>query len=206
MTSASEENIDIDQKPEENFPPASWSRLTNGDSSLFTKIFVNRHFDISLVYAVARRCAAGFPQVVVCRPVTGAGTPFPTLFWLTCPCLDKRCGELESLHKITELEEVMRSMPDEAKQWHADYAKMRLKLAGESASRRLSPSMLRSLENGGVGGIDWHEHPHAVKCLHLQTAAWLAWRHPASAWLTVNIGRADCDDMYCKKLVLGEIV
>ncbi|MGD9676037.1 MAG: DUF501 domain-containing protein, partial [Candidatus Bipolaricaulia bacterium] len=47
------------------------------------------------VDGVALRCRFGCPQVVVVHPVVD-GTPFPTLYWLTCPHLRQAVSALES--------------------------------------------------------------------------------------------------------------
>jgi len=47
-------------------------------------------------WRVARRCHLGVPMVVETHPRLEDGTPFPTLFWLTCPLLVKRASHLEA--------------------------------------------------------------------------------------------------------------
>ena len=57
--------------------------------------------------AVAHRCPCGLPDVVETTPRLADGTPFPTLFYLTCPRATAACSRLESAG-------VMREMPDAA--------------------------------------------------------------------------------------------
>ena len=47
-------------------------------------------------WEVARRCSCGLPQVIETRSHLDDGTPFPTLWWLTCRALAKAVGRLES--------------------------------------------------------------------------------------------------------------
>ena len=45
---------------------------------------------------VAHRCPCGLPDVVETAPRLDDGTPFPTLFYLTCPRAPRRVSRLES--------------------------------------------------------------------------------------------------------------
>lgn len=67
----------------------------------------------SAVVAVARRCFCNKPQVIVNDPLPkgkdGLLTPFPTLFWLTCPYLVKSVDRLEAAGWIARLREEMLS-------------------------------------------------------------------------------------------------
>ena len=47
------------------------------------------------VHAVAHRCACGVPDVVETAPRLEDGTPFPTLYYLTCPRAASAIGTLE---------------------------------------------------------------------------------------------------------------
>jgi hypothetical protein len=167
--------------------PTFWTPLSENDVILLRKRNRRRRFDISIVYAVAARCSFGFPQVLVCRPERKEGSPFPTLFWLTCPYLDRKCGELESLHKIRELEELFSTRPTEVARWHKEYALLRKSISETGID---IPT--------GVGGIDSQGAPNAVKCLHLQAATWIGWRyHPAADWLQKEFGAAECSNGLC---------
>ena len=46
--------------------------------------------------AVAHRCPCGRPDVVETTPRLADGSPFPTLFYLTCPRAVAACSRLES--------------------------------------------------------------------------------------------------------------
>lgn len=191
----------IEPKPEGDALPAFWSALREIDLETLALQNKGRAFSVSHVLAVACRCGFGYPQVVVSSPLSRSLTPFPTLFWLTCPFLKRRCGELESQQKIAELEKIFSSMPDQIERYHADYAEMRLSLVPEETRRELSrahPSIFAVLAGSGVGGIDYAGGCPAPKCLHLQTAAWLGMgRHPAESWLAAEIGPLECHSGSC---------
>ena len=186
--------IESSMEPADNRLPAFWESLTDDDVSLLKERNKNRRFDLSIVYAVAARCSFGFPQVLVCRPHRRKGSPFPTLFWLTCPFLDRKCGELESLQKISELEEVFKSKKTEVALWHERYIFLRKSIS------------LKDIDiSTGVGGINWHDVPYAVKCLHLQTATWLGLRyHPALDWLKEQLEVTECDCGTCGKTKVNQ--
>lgn len=188
-------------KPEGISPPAFWSALEDGDAAVLAAQNKGRAFGEAGVIAVAHRCRFGFPQAVVSAPLSRGGKPFPTLFWLTCPFLKRRCGELESMQKIAELEKLFAAMPEEVALYHADYAALRFSLIPDGAKRALEDenrAMLAVLAESGVGGINFAGGCCAAKCLHLQTAAWLGMgRHPAASWLASEIGPLECSDGYC---------
>lgn len=187
------ENTGIDSKPEELTLPAFWSAKTGRDARVLAWQMRNRKFDSSTVIAVAKRCERGFPQVIVSSPVSRNGAPFPTLFWLTCPFLDRRCGELEAEHMIAELEELFSHIPSTVKAMHKKYAALRLRSA-EAASVSFDGTKAgKAVLELGAGGIDTKSAPNAVKCLHLQTATWLGMgEHPAEKWLIEKLGRLEC--------------
>ena len=155
-------------KPEGISPPAFWNALKESDASALAVQNKGRAFGEADVLAVARRCRFGFPQVVVSAPLSRGMKPFPTLFWLTCPFLKRRCGELESMQKIAELEKLFASMPDDVARYHADYAALRLSLIPDGAKRALereNPAMFAVLAESGVGGINYSGGCCAPKCI-----------------------------------------
>lgn len=182
--------------------PSFWSHPSTGDRAVIAAQNSGRRFDLSIVLAVARRCGYGFPQVIVCYPLA-AGKPFPTVFWLTCPYLGKRCGALESEQQISRLEELFAARVEKVQRWHRQYSALRKSLFKPAEIKELaesSPDFLKAVTESGVGGINYLENPCAAKCLHLQTASWLGmgW-HPASDWLSEKIGPLRCDNAYCEK-------
>lgn len=108
---------------------------------------------------VVARCHLGLPVVVRVPPLLDDGTPFPTLYWLTCPLAHARIARLESAGGVKRMEAKAAGDPgfaaslDEA---HAGYAAERDALVPEGAD---------PLPSGGVGGAR-----AGVKCLHAHYA------------------------------------
>lgn len=109
---------------------------------------------------VVSRCHLGLPVVVRVPPLLDDGTPFPTLFWLSCPLATNRVGRLESSGGVKRMEGRARSDPafarrlDEA---HRRYA--------EEREGSLPPGAEGPVPSGGVGGAS-----RGVKCLHAHYA------------------------------------
>ena len=102
--------------------------------------------------AVAARCRFGLPTVVRTSPHLDDGTPFPTLYWLTCPAARSAVGRLEAAGWNARLTERLAGDPDLAAAHaaaHDDYLAKRDALAPLPG-------------NPGVGGL-----PGRVKCLHV---------------------------------------
>ncbi len=55
--------------------------------------------------AVAFRCPSGHPAVIQTSPRLADGTPFPTLYYLTCPRLTASVSRLEASGLMRELTE-----------------------------------------------------------------------------------------------------
>lgn len=192
---------DNNHKPEDKCRPAFWSSVTPQDVAVLKGQNRGRRFSVENVIAVAKRCRHGYPQILLCKPLSGAMEPFPTIFWMTCPYLDKRCGELESEHKIHDLEELLAAKEDEIKKFHMEYIDLRMSFISEREKDILTtkyPKLKEKLLKVGIGGINWHEAPFAAKCLHLQVATWLGCgRHPAGDWLRLELGETVCRDSKC---------
>jgi hypothetical protein len=108
---------------------------------------------------VAHRCSCGLPDVVETSPRLEDGTPFPTLFYLTCPRAASAIGRLEASGLMREMTERLGEDPDLAARYraaHEDY--LRRRDAIESLGTTVS-----------AGGM-----PTRVKCLHVLVAHSLA--------------------------------
>lgn len=177
-------------------PPLLFESLKDKDFQTLVFQMKGRAFDISIVRGVSRRCSLGMPQVIVCGPLR-KGKPFPTTFWLTCPFLDRKCGQLESEGAVGELEDILAG-PAAGVAWaryNEGAAFFRRDLLSEEERNLLlseSPALLESLESVGVGGIRPSGKPSA-KCLHLQVATWIGIGfHPAGEWLGRKLLSLDC--------------
>ena len=109
--------------------------------------------------AVAARCPSGHPNVVRTAPRLPDGTPFPTLYYLTCPRLASRIGTLEASGLMREMTERLAEDPDLAARYrraHESY------LAERDAIEPLGTDVT-------AGGM-----PDRVKCLHVHVGHALA--------------------------------
>ena len=118
---------------------------------------------------VARRCPYGRPAVTEQAPYDGAGEPFPTTYYLTCPYLVAAVARLEAAGGVErwsaavaddpELRESLRRAGDEQRAVRRELA------AGEGWS------------DGGASlelGIGGSRNPGQLKCLHAHAAYALA--------------------------------
>ena len=108
---------------------------------------------------VAHRCPCGLPDVVETAPRLEDGTPFPTLYYATCPRLTSRIGSLEAEGMMAE--QTARLTDDAA--FAAAYARAHVDyLAERDAVEPLGTAV-------SAGGM-----PDRVKCLHVHVAHTLA--------------------------------
>jgi uncharacterized protein len=118
------------------------------------------------VRAVAHRCPCGQPDVVETAPRLPDGTPFPTLYYLTCPKAAAAISGLEAAGLMREMtarlleDEQLRSSYQQA---HRDYLARRDAAALAEGTDPLSDG------TQSAGGM-----PDRVKCLHALAAHELA--------------------------------
>jgi hypothetical protein len=111
------------------------------------------------IRSVAHRCGCGLPDVIETSPRLADGTPFPTLYYLTCPRAAKEVSRLEAGGVMREMTERLTSDDDLAAAYraaHEDYLR-----------RRDALDVL-------PGGISAGGMPGRVKCLHVLVAHSLA--------------------------------
>lgn len=111
--------------------------------------------------AVAHRCPCGLPDVVETTPRLADGTPFPTLFYLTCPRAVGACSRLESAGLMREMAERLATDPELAQRYraaHEDYL-----------DRRETIDQVPEIAGVSAGGM-----PGRVKCLHVHLGHALA--------------------------------
>lgn len=113
------------------------------------------------VAAIAHRCPCGAPDVVMTEPRLPDGTPFPTLFYLTCPRAASAIGTLEADGVMAEMQQRLGEDPQLAEQYaaaHRDYL-----------DRRAALGEIPEIAGISAGGM-----PDRVKCLHVLAAHSLA--------------------------------
>ena len=118
------------------------------------------------VRAVAHRCPCGLPDVVETAPRLPDGTPFPTLYYLTCPRAAAAVSRLEARGTMREMTARLAADPDLRAAYlnaHRDYLARR-----DAAGRAVGAEPLPPAA-GSAGGM-----PGRVKCLHALTAHELA--------------------------------
>lgn len=115
---------------------------------------------------VAHRCPCGRPDVVTTAPRLPDGTPFPTLYYLTCPRATAAISGLEASGLMREMTERLRTDPALRASYqraHQNYLDDRDDAARSAAVPPL-PAGTQS-----AGGM-----PDRVKCLHALAAHELA--------------------------------
>lgn len=108
---------------------------------------------------VAHRCPCGLPDVVETAPRLEDGSPFPTMYYLTCPRAASAIGTQESEGLMREMNERLAADADLAERYraaHEDYIR-----------RRDAIEVLEGFPS--AGGM-----PDRVKCLHVLVAHSLA--------------------------------
>jgi hypothetical protein len=181
------------------FRPLFFIPCDTQDMRIVTRQMKDRKFRRNMVLAAGCHCSHGFPRVLLCNPLH-KGRPFPTLFWLSCPFLRKKCATLETAGGVRELESALSPLETEWAQYHRVYAALRSLLIQPAARAyflKRRAAALRALRSTGVGGTMQPEKSGeiGVKCLHLQVAAWLALgTHPAGDWLEEKIGGDACGE------------
>ena len=113
------------------------------------------------IRAVAHRCPCGQPDVVETSPALADGTPFPTLYYLTCPRATAAVGRLEASGLMRSMSQRLREDPELAARYQA---------AHESyLARREQIGHVDQIASISAGGM-----PNRVKCLHVLVAHSLA--------------------------------
>ena len=110
-------------------------------------------------FTAAHRCGCGLPDVIATAPRLADGSPFPTLYYLTCPRANAAVSRLEASGMMARLTASLATDPDLAGRYavaHADYLR-----------RRDALGVLPTRES--AGGM-----PTRVKCLHALVAHSLA--------------------------------
>ena len=110
------------------------------------------------VFGVAYRCPAGHPAVVATLPRLPDGTPFPTIFYLSCPRAVSACSTLEASGLMSELTERLAEEPELAAQYadaHRAYLAARDEIAAGTTG---TVDEIAAVSAGGM--------PTRVKCLH----------------------------------------
>jgi uncharacterized protein len=116
--------------------------------------------------SVAHRCPCGLPDVVETAPRLPDGTPFPTLYYLTCPRATAVISGLEAAGLMRDMTARLAADPELRSAYeraHLDYLARRDAAAADSG---VAPLPAGTQSAGGM--------PERVKCLHALVAHELA--------------------------------
>ena len=113
------------------------------------------------VIEVAHRCGCGAPDVIKTSPRLPDGTPFPTMFYLTCPRAASYIGTLEANGVMKQFEDELAQDPQLAQQYQKAHE---LYLAEREQIAHVEE----------IAGITAGGMPDRVKCLHSLIAHSLA--------------------------------
>jgi hypothetical protein len=106
------------------------------------------------IVEVASRCPSGHPNVVKTEPRLPDGTPFPTLYYVTCPRVSGAIGTLEASGLMAEMTARLasdRALASAYRDAHLAYLREREAL-----------QHVPEIEGISAGGM-----PTRVKCLHV---------------------------------------
>ncbi len=103
---------------------------------------------------VAHRCACGNPDVVETSPRLPDATPFPTLYYLTCPRAAAAIGTLEASGLMREMTERLRTDDVLAAAYRAAHERY--------LAHREAIGQVAEIDGISAGGM-----PTRVKCLHV---------------------------------------
>ena len=118
-------------------------------------------------------------MVIETHPRLEDGSPFPTLYWLTCPVLNLRVSRLEATGGMATVTERLARDPG---------YRARLVNAIESLERRRNAHEVIEDSGAPPGG-----GPERIKCLHAHTAHELATgENPVGASVLAEVGWPDC--------------
>jgi hypothetical protein len=116
---------------------------------------------VRAVRAVAHRCSCGLPDVLQTEPQLPDGTPFPTLYYLTCPRATSAIGTLEADGVMREMADRLAADPDLAGAYGAAHEAY--------LAEREQLGHVQHIVGISAGGM-----PDRVKCLHVLVAHSLA--------------------------------
>lgn len=110
------------------------------------------------VREVAHRCPCGLPDVVRTAPRLEDGTPFPTLYYLTCPRAASAIGTLEAEGLMRRMQERLGADPELRRAYERAHESYLAERAEQARAEGLEPLPEGMQSAGGM--------PTRVKCLH----------------------------------------
>ncbi len=136
------------------------------------------------------RCPFGRPTVIETAPRLEDGTPFPTLYWLTCPWLTEYVSGLESAGAASEWASRLSSSDRLAERMRLADAEYRARRAAAAGGQDPTPRV----------GIAGQSDPMATKCLHAHVGAFLAGIDDPIGESVLSSMNSNCPDDLCARL------
>lgn len=125
--------------------------MTAADEAALT---AQLHRPVRGVLGVAHRCGCGLPDVVATAPRLPDGTPFPTLYYLTCPRAAAAVGRLEGFGEMALWNARLGADPELAAAHRTAHDRY--------LADREAVEYVREIAGISAGGM-----PDRVKCLHV---------------------------------------
>jgi len=149
--------------PQPPAPPARWAAPSQRDLAAVGRQLGRRPRGVT---AIAHRCPCGLPDVVETAPRLPDGTPFPTVYYLTCPRAAAAISRQEAAGVMRAMTLRLAADPALRQDYlaaHQDYLARRDAAAQEADLESLPATAV------SAGGM-----PDRVKCLHALAAHELA--------------------------------
>ena len=118
------------------------------------------------IHEVGHRCPCGNPDVVTTQPRLPNGTPFPTVYYLTCPRAASRIGTLEGTGVMKEMHDRLSTDPALAAGYREAHERYLAARSEVGAAAGLDVPEIDGISAGGM--------PDRVKCLHVLAGQSLA--------------------------------
>lgn len=154
--------------------------MTNPDDRQVIEAQIGRPLRAESI--VVSRCHLQLPVVIRVPPILDDGTPFPTLYWLTCPLATARVSRIESSGGVKRMDAKAASSPEfgaALELANTEYAAERDAMVGDGVD---------PVPTGGIGGTS-----RTVKCLHAHYAHSRAGKdNPVGALVQEWIEPLDC--------------
>ncbi len=143
--------------------------------------------------AILQKCSYGWPQVILNSPLLPPGTPFPTIYWLTCPLLNKKIAILENQGWIRRFQEQISKDNCFCKAVLAaqiNYRETRKIMATDISELPLFAR--ETLDQTGIGGVG---DLSKIKCLHAHYAHHLvSGANPIGRRIDELLGKFICEE------------
>lgn len=141
-------------------------------------------------WRVRARCPFGRPMVLETAPSLKDGSPFPTLYWLSCPWLVEYVNGLESAGATSEWAGRLRTSDRLAERMRLADAEYRARRAACADGTDPTPDV----------GIAGQSDPLATKCLHAHVATFLAGIDDPIGESVISSVSPTCPDDICARL------